>query len=350
MWTPEDAIKNLRTFHKLSQKELAEKIGVTSPYISQIESGKKILTEKISDKLCELFSISSDWLQKGEGSPFEEDKKNKEFSIHCKRPKTRNVLLATSLLLTPLSPLASLGIAAGVAADEIINRMKKAYKVETNKELAEEHLGVDRTTLTRWISNNHVPEEYVKKVENERKLIKNSLTINEGIIDELIQSLLDFTEKQCLLFKNKDFDQEIFKENFLKYFKLTSQDKAIYENWAIGENKEMAADKSWVIGVYERKTKIIVFCSPEKLIEKANSFYKLRANEIAESKKIQGMISRFNHQLFIDPPTLGFICEHEGIHWIDGLSRTYAARELGFKEIPVIISKNLLEVFKRVTS
>lgn len=122
-----------------------------------------------------------------------------------------------------------------------------------------------------------------------------------------------------------------------------------YEYWAIGENKEMAADKGWVCSVYEEKSKIIAYCSPSKLIEKANSYYKLKATELINDKKVQGMISRFKHQLFIDPPILGLICEHDGIHWTDGLSRTYASRELGFEEIPVIVDKKFIDKFKKVT-
>lgn len=223
MWTIEDAIKNLRTFHRLSQKDLAEKIGVTAAYISLIESGKKNCTENISTKISELFSVSSDWLNTGKGAPFENEKKCKEFSIHCKKPKTRKILLSASLLLTPVIPLASMGIAVGVAADEIINRMKKAYDVKTTKELAQKHLGVDRTTVTRWISQDHVPESYVSKAAKENNLPEWYLTINDNSIDEFIDSLSEFTEKQCLLFKNKDFDRLLFKNNFLKHFQLTEK-------------------------------------------------------------------------------------------------------------------------------
>ncbi|MFB2768076.1 helix-turn-helix transcriptional regulator [Pelatocladus sp. BLCC-F211] len=52
-----EALRLMRVFHDLSQKELAEKLGISKSYLSEIESGKKIPTLDLLNRYSEFFDI-----------------------------------------------------------------------------------------------------------------------------------------------------------------------------------------------------------------------------------------------------------------------------------------------------
>lgn len=61
-------IKHLRTLYSFSQKDLAQRLGVTDSYISQLESGAKTtISEQLFKLICHEFDISVDWLATGRG-------------------------------------------------------------------------------------------------------------------------------------------------------------------------------------------------------------------------------------------------------------------------------------------
>ena len=51
------ALRLLRVFHDLKQKDLAEKLGVSKSYISEIESGKKTPTLALLERYTEVFEV-----------------------------------------------------------------------------------------------------------------------------------------------------------------------------------------------------------------------------------------------------------------------------------------------------
>lgn len=221
MWNSEEAIKQLREFFDLSQKEMADRLGISKTYISLIESKKKAPSSKLLNQISTEFSVDCDWLESGAGVPFKDMKMNKEFTIQTKRPKTQKVLLAAAAFTAPLMPLVSTGLALSVAADAIINKMQKAYGAQNATDLAKNKLGVDRSTITRWIERNHVPEKYIQQAADDTKQPAEYFKLNDALMEELIESLVGFTEEQFHFFKDKDFDRETFRENFLKKFNLT---------------------------------------------------------------------------------------------------------------------------------
>lgn len=52
----------IRFFYELNKTELAEKLGVTKGYITQIDKGEKPLTEAIEDRIFKAFNIDEDTL------------------------------------------------------------------------------------------------------------------------------------------------------------------------------------------------------------------------------------------------------------------------------------------------
>ena len=52
-----EALRLMRVFHDLSQKELAEKLGISKSYISEIESGKKPPTLELLNRYADIFDV-----------------------------------------------------------------------------------------------------------------------------------------------------------------------------------------------------------------------------------------------------------------------------------------------------
>lgn len=63
-------LKYIREALKMRQLEFANAIGVRQSYYSEVETGKRKIGNKITEKLREKFSISSDWLYLGEGDMY----------------------------------------------------------------------------------------------------------------------------------------------------------------------------------------------------------------------------------------------------------------------------------------
>ncbi len=54
-----EALRLIRVFHDLNQKDLADKLGISNSYLSEIESGKKTPTLEVIEKYSEVFSMPS---------------------------------------------------------------------------------------------------------------------------------------------------------------------------------------------------------------------------------------------------------------------------------------------------
>lgn len=54
-----EALRLIRVFHDLKQVELANKLGISKSYLSEIEHGKKTASIELIDKYSALFKIPS---------------------------------------------------------------------------------------------------------------------------------------------------------------------------------------------------------------------------------------------------------------------------------------------------
>lgn len=73
-------IRELRKSLGLSQKQLAEKIGLKQNAVSYMEKQNATVTEQNIRAICAQFSVNEDWLRTGSGKMFiENEKKQKEF-------------------------------------------------------------------------------------------------------------------------------------------------------------------------------------------------------------------------------------------------------------------------------
>lgn len=76
------ALKELRGFHKFTQKEVADSIGISKSYLSEIENNHKTPTLELLDKYSQLFEIpTSSLLFFSEN--FDTHKKSDKFRVKC---------------------------------------------------------------------------------------------------------------------------------------------------------------------------------------------------------------------------------------------------------------------------
>lgn len=60
-------INQVRISQGLTQDIFADKLKVSKNYISQIENGRKVPSERLIDDICEKFSVNNIWLTTGNG-------------------------------------------------------------------------------------------------------------------------------------------------------------------------------------------------------------------------------------------------------------------------------------------
>lgn len=93
-------LKHFRKLNKITQEELAERLGIIPTHLSRIENGKSFVTADLLDALCVIFDISpasffyTPQEFTGDDSLFAKidsviDEELKELGIHLKK-KIRN--------------------------------------------------------------------------------------------------------------------------------------------------------------------------------------------------------------------------------------------------------------------
>ena len=87
-------IKKLRESFNYTQEDLAKKLGLPRPSVSQIESGQRQITSSELTKLSQLFEISIDELL----NPYETEKKVKELKRKGKLPQFNREIFKQVLL------------------------------------------------------------------------------------------------------------------------------------------------------------------------------------------------------------------------------------------------------------
>lgn len=66
----------LRNYLHLSQEELGSRIGLSRFTISNYESGKRTITNRVIADLCREFNVNEHWLRTGEGEMLQDSNKS----------------------------------------------------------------------------------------------------------------------------------------------------------------------------------------------------------------------------------------------------------------------------------
>ncbi len=78
-------IRKLRHENKISQEELADRLGIAQTSVSNIESGKTAPDFLLMQKVCEVFNVGVDYFLNTEDSfQFDKVENNKNSNIGCK--------------------------------------------------------------------------------------------------------------------------------------------------------------------------------------------------------------------------------------------------------------------------
>lgn len=78
-------IKELRTKHlkergiSLTQKEMADKIGLSENYVWMIEKGDRVPSDRTISDICREFGVNEVWLRTGEGEPFQKETRQEQI-------------------------------------------------------------------------------------------------------------------------------------------------------------------------------------------------------------------------------------------------------------------------------
>ncbi len=78
-----ERVRNYRVLNSYTQTDFAKKIGISVNFLSEIENGKKGMSQETLYKLCEYFGLSADYILFGKNnfdtSVFEEVFENTEL-------------------------------------------------------------------------------------------------------------------------------------------------------------------------------------------------------------------------------------------------------------------------------
>lgn len=65
-------IVQLRKSREWTQDKFAEEMGISKNYVSLIENGKKIPSDRLISDICQEFNVNEEWLRTGNGEMFKE--------------------------------------------------------------------------------------------------------------------------------------------------------------------------------------------------------------------------------------------------------------------------------------
>ena len=222
-WRVSSAIQQIREFHNLTQKEFGISLEVTPAHISSLESGHKIPSRMFLRLLSLRFHANMDWLETGEGEPFTEKKISESFKQEQKQKHSKTIassLIVVASVLGPVIPAVAAGLAIGVGASEIIDKMQKAYGARNVKDLADNHLNVDRTSMAHWVSKNNVPRKYLEKAVAETGQPLEFFLLQEEVVEEGVRKILEFTREQIEEDRKSQIDLDSLEERFRRKFEM----------------------------------------------------------------------------------------------------------------------------------
>lgn len=200
-WSVSSAIQQIREFHDLTQKEFGTQLEVTPAHISSLESGRKIPSKMFLRLLSLQFHVHMNWLETGEGEPFTDKKISESFKQEQKQKHSKTIassLIVVASVLGPIMPAVAAGLAIGVGASEIIDKMQKAYGARNVKDLADNHLNIDRTSMAHWVSKNNVPRKYLEKAVADTGKPLEFFLLQEEALEAGDSLIVEFTREQIL--------------------------------------------------------------------------------------------------------------------------------------------------------
>ena len=105
-----DRLKILRKELRLTQQELADRVGISRGNIAAYEVGKNSPSDAVISLICREFNVNEVWLRNGSGSMFQERSEEDEIKslvsslLDPNRDKMYDVIIEFMKVYTSLSP------------------------------------------------------------------------------------------------------------------------------------------------------------------------------------------------------------------------------------------------------
>ena len=74
-----DRITEVRKNAGLSQAEMADRLGLSRNFISLMENGNRVPSDRTISDICRIFGVNRVWLETGVGEPFQPKDKREEL-------------------------------------------------------------------------------------------------------------------------------------------------------------------------------------------------------------------------------------------------------------------------------
>ena len=74
-----DRIAQIRKQAGINQTDFAEKLSLTKNYISLIENGNRIPSDRTITDICREFNVNEVWLRTGDGEPYQAESRQEQI-------------------------------------------------------------------------------------------------------------------------------------------------------------------------------------------------------------------------------------------------------------------------------
>lgn len=124
-----DRLKILRKELRLTQQELADRVGISRGNIAAYEVGKNSPSDAVISLICREFNVNEVWLRNGSGSMFQERSEEGEIKslvsslLDPNRDKMYDVIIEFMKVYTSLSPNSQKAL--NELADKLLEKLGK---------------------------------------------------------------------------------------------------------------------------------------------------------------------------------------------------------------------------------
>lgn len=98
-----DRIRQVRKTAAISQEEFGKQLGLSRQYITLVETGERVPSDRTIRDICRIFNVSETWLREGVGEMYAPRSRQEEMAAYVKSlmaddPESFRSRLVTALL------------------------------------------------------------------------------------------------------------------------------------------------------------------------------------------------------------------------------------------------------------
>lgn len=98
-----DRIRQVRKTAAISQEEFGKQLGLSRQYITLVETGERVPSDRTIRDICRIFNVNETWLRTGDGEMYAQRSRHEEMSalvesLMADDPESFRSRLVTALL------------------------------------------------------------------------------------------------------------------------------------------------------------------------------------------------------------------------------------------------------------